>query len=93
MKILNIKKIDKYNYELSDDYEKYNLNIQFYTSFNVDDLRSIYIHENLLKNNNILSFGNLEDTCGKVIKSKDDEDLIILFLKDGTKMIMKRLYG
>ena len=93
MKILDIKKIDKYNYELSDDYEKYNLNIQFYTSFNTDDLRSIYIHENLLKNNNVLSFGNLEDTCGKVIKSKDDEDLIILFLKDGTKMIMKRLYG
>lgn len=92
MKILRVNKLDKYNYELSDNNNKYNINIEFYDIPNPEDIDKIYIHEGLLKNK-MLSFGLLDDKSGRVIKSEDDEDLIMLFMKNGKKVVLKRLYG
>ena len=92
MKILRVNKLDKYNYELSDNNNKYNINIEFYDIPNPEDIDKIYIHEDLLKNK-MLSFGLLDDKSGRVIKSEDDEDLIMLFMKNGKKVVLKRLYG
>jgi len=92
MKILKINKLDKYNYELKSENKVYNLNIEFYGISNTDEIEYIYMHEENLKNN-LLSFGLLDDKSGKVIKSEDDKDLVMLVMKDGKKEVLKRLYG
>lgn len=92
MKILKVNKLDKYNYELSNNNEEYKLNIEFYGISNTDNIDKIYIHEELLKNN-MLSFGMLDDESGRIIESQDDIDLIIIVMSDEKKYLLKRLYG
>ena len=53
----------------------------------------IYINEEMLENPNTLySFGSLSSKYGKVVTSKDDEDLLILIV-DNKEIYLKRLYG
>lgn len=93
MKKLMVTKLDKYNYSLSNTEKNYTLNIEFYGISNTEDIETIFMNHNLLNVNYPLSFGLLDDKSGKVIKSKDDEDLIIVVMKDGKKHCLKRLYG
>lgn len=91
---LIIEKIDGYNYLLKDEKDNaYNINIEFYdlvSKPNINDY--IYMNENLVKNNSVLSFGPLDGIYGKNIESSEDEDLIILVISN-EKIYLKRYYG
>ena len=53
----------------------------------------IYIHESLIKEQNVLlSFGNLISKYGRDINSVDDPDLLVLQINDNL-FYLKRLYG
>ena len=93
---LIITKIDGYNYYLVDEENReYKINIEFYgleDSPKEQDL--IYMNEELLKevNNNIVSFGPIEEIYGRKIESNSDKDLIYLSIKNKITYL-KRFYG
>lgn len=92
---LIIEKIDGYSYYLSDELKNiYKFNIEFYdllTKPNVNDC--LFINEKLLtKHDLLLSFGLLNNSCGRVIESIDNTDLIILIINN-KEIYLKRLYG
>ena len=93
---LIITKIDGYNYYLVDEENReYKINIEFYgleDSPKEQDL--IYMNEELLKevNNNIVSFGPIEEIYGRKIESNNDKDLIYLNIKNKITYL-KRFYG
>lgn len=93
---LIIDKVNNYEYCLKDKNNKvYNINIEFYGLENnpkVNDF--IYINENLINkiNNQVVSFGPIDEIYGKNIESSDDEDVIIV-ITEGKRKYLKRFYG
>lgn len=96
MKKLVIKDINNYDYTLIDSFSnKFNLNIEFYGLDSLPKkLDVIYMNEKLLNNvnNNLVSFGPLDEIYGKTIKNEDDKDLIILNTNN-KNIYLKRFYG
>lgn len=88
---LLVKKIDGFNYYLSDVNSKdcYIINIEFYSEKPVIG-DYLYLNYPLVKEN-ILNIGPLTSKYGKEI-TEDDDDLIKLE-HDGKIIYLKRLYG
>ena len=88
---LLVKKIDGFNYYLSDVNSKdcYIINIEFYSEKPVIG-DYLYLNYPLVKEN-ILNIGPLTSDYGKEI-TEDDDDLIKLE-HDGNIIYLKRLYG
>ena len=86
MKLLIIINIDNYNYTLKDEYNNiYNLNIEIYDNeLRINDL--IYISDNLIKENALLSFGPIK----KEISNKED---LLVVLRNNEKYYLERYYG
>lgn len=88
---LLVKKIDGFNYYLSDVNSKnsYNINIEFYSDKPiVGDY--LYLSFPLIKEN-ILNIGPLTSEYGKEIIEEDDD--LIKLEHDGNIIYLKRLYG
>ena len=95
MKKFTITKINKYNYELTDEKErKYSYNIGFYDiekKPNVGDY--IYMSEKILQeNNNMLNFGSLDSIYGREINDSSSDEVIVLVMNN-EKFYLIRLYG
>lgn len=88
---LLVKKIDGFNYYLSDVNSKdnYIINIEFYSNKPVVG-DYLYLSYPLVKEN-ILNIGPLTSKYGKDI-TNDDDDLVKLE-HDGKTIYLKRLYG
>lgn len=88
---LLVKKIDGFNYYLSDVNSKdwYIINIEFYSEKPVIG-DYLYLNYPLVKEN-ILNIGPLTSNYGKNI-SNDDDDVVKLE-HDGKIIYLKRLYG
>lgn len=88
---LLVKKIDGFNYHLSDVNSKdcYIINIEFYSEKPVIG-DYLYLNYPLVKEN-ILNIGPLTSNYGKNI-SNDDDDVVKLE-HDGKIIYLKRLYG
>ena len=95
MKKLIITKKDNYEYTLKDmDNNEYQFNIEFYnikTNPEVGDY--LFMCEKILQDNNsLLSFDVLESEYGRKIENANDDDILILMLKE-EKIYLKRVYG
>ena len=91
MKKLIIENIDKYNYLLVSENQKYKINIEFYgLSFSVKKDDIIYISKELLNeiNNFVANFEKIENDDKNII-GKD----VIVLVHEGKKYYLKRVYG
>lgn len=88
---LLVKKIDGFNYYLSDVNSKnsYNINIEFYSDKPVVG-DYLYLSFPLIKEK-ILNIGPLTSEYGKEIIEEDDD--LIKLEHDGNIIYLKRLYG
>ncbi len=95
MEKLMIVKKDNYEYVLKDTNNKeYQFNIEFY---NVEKLPEVgdflFMSEKLLQEKNaVLSLDCLESEYGRKIESADDDDIVVLMIKE-EKIYLKRVYG
>ncbi len=95
MKKLIITKKDNYEYTLKDmDNNEYQFNIEFYNIKNNPEVGDyLFMSEKILQDNNsLLSFDVLESEYGRKIENANDDDILILILKE-EKIYLKRVYG
>jgi len=91
MKKLIIENIDKYNYLLVSENQKYKINIEFYgLDFSVKKDDIIYISKEMLNeiNNFVANFEKIENDDKNII-GKD----VIVLVHEGKKYYLKRVYG
>lgn len=93
---LVIKEISGYNYVLVDnDDRKYNVNIEFYGVQNLPMVGdTLYLDEKMLNeiDNNMVSFGPIDEKYGKDVNSIDDSEVICL-VHGNNSVYLKRFYG
>lgn len=93
MKKLVVDKVDGYNYYLKDNDSYYNLNIEFYDNIVINPKDIIYMDKKHLLNNQILSFGPLNEEYGKQVQIENSEEIITIESTNGNKIYLKRFYG
>ena len=93
MKKLVVDKVDGYNYCLKDNDTSYNLNIEFYGDVVINPKDVIYMSEKYLLNNQMLSFGPLDEEYGKQPQIENAEEIITIESTNGNKIYLKRFYG
>lgn len=92
---LIVDSVDKYHYVLKDkDNNKYKFDIEFHDLDEDPKVEDVFfVNDNFLKlRNTFLSYGSIDGKYGKKIKSSKDEDLLVL-LRDGENIYLKRFYG
>lgn len=93
---LIIKSIVNYNFVLVDnDDRKYNVNMEFYGIQNLPIVGDyLYVDEKMLNeiNNNMVSFGQVDEKYGKDVNSIDDSEVICL-VHGNNSVYLKRFYG
>ncbi len=91
---LVIQNINAFTYYLKDENDNiYRLDFEFCSlvkKLKINDC--LFVHESLLEEKCLLSFGELSSPYGRVITDINDKDLIILLI-DNEKLCLKRLYG
>ena len=92
LKKLVLDKRDGYNYHLKDENKTYIVNIEFY-EVDIDNIECIYMDNYFLEEHQQFSFGPLDEKYGRKITSSEDKDLIILKMKNGEEVYLKRFYG
>ena len=88
---LVIKEVNNYIYTLETNNKQYKITMEFNIDIKPQINDKIYMYEQLLQER-FLSFGYLDNECGRNIHSSKDIDLIIL-VTNNNKVFLKRLYG
>ena len=93
---LIIKSTLNYNYILVDNNDReYNVNIEFYGLQELPVVGDyLYVDETMLNeiNNNVVSFGPIDEKYGKDVISIDDSEVICL-VHGNNSVYLKRFYG